>query len=34
MARDFSWAAIGAEMANVYRWLQHGGPIPTSVRLT
>lgn len=34
MARDFGWPAIGAEMANVYRWLQRGGPIPTSVRLT
>jgi glycosyltransferase involved in cell wall biosynthesis len=34
MGRDFGWPAIGEEMANVYRWLQHGGPVPASVRLT
>jgi glycosyltransferase involved in cell wall biosynthesis len=33
MARDFGWPAIGEEMANVYRWLQLGGPVPASVRL-
>lgn len=34
MAKDFGWPAIGAEMAHVYRWLQGGGPMPASVRLT
>lgn len=33
MGRDFGWSAIGEEMAKVYEWLQHGGPIPGSVRL-
>jgi glycosyltransferase involved in cell wall biosynthesis len=34
MGRDFGWPAIGEEMANLYRWLHLGGPVPTSVRLT
>lgn len=34
MDRDFGWPAIGEEMANVYCWLQQGGPVPASVRMS
>lgn len=31
MERDFGWDAIGAQMAEVYRWLHDGGPPPRCV---
>jgi glycosyltransferase involved in cell wall biosynthesis len=33
MARDFSWEAIGRNMAEFYRWLRSGGKIPAWVRV-
>lgn len=32
MIRDFSWDAVAAEMADVYRWLRFGGEPPATVR--
>lgn len=31
-AEKFSWDTIGARMAEVYRWIVAGGPLPASVR--
>ena len=33
MARDFSWERIAADMADFYRWLLDGGPVPPFVQL-
>lgn len=33
MERDFTWRAVGEQMADVYRWLVLGGDKPSSVRL-
>jgi glycosyltransferase involved in cell wall biosynthesis len=33
MARDFSWEAIGRNMAEFYRWLRSGGTTPAWVRV-
>lgn len=33
MGRDYAWSAIGADMAEVYRWLKLGGEPPKCVRL-
>ena len=33
MAREFSWEAIGRNMAEFYRWLRSGGTTPASVRV-
>lgn len=32
MQRDFSWRRVAADMQAVYRWAQHGGPPPPSIR--
>jgi glycosyltransferase involved in cell wall biosynthesis len=32
MMRDFSWSRIGAEMADVYHWLDNAGPLPDCVQ--
>jgi glycosyltransferase involved in cell wall biosynthesis len=32
VARQFTWSRIGAEMANVYRWVLGQGPQPDCVR--
>ncbi len=33
MVRDFSWDAVGQQMASVYAWLVGGGDVPAWVRL-
>lgn len=33
MARDFGWDRIALDMLEVYRWLEAGGRLPTTVRL-
>ncbi|QGZ93397.1 glycosyltransferase [Terricaulis silvestris] len=33
MARDYSWDRVAADMLDVYRWLQHGGVPPATVRI-
>jgi glycosyltransferase involved in cell wall biosynthesis len=33
MSRDFAWKRIAQEMAEVYRWIVHGGSVPATVRL-
>jgi hypothetical protein len=31
MERDFSWARVATDMADVYRWLAHGADTPACV---
>jgi poly(glycerol-phosphate) alpha-glucosyltransferase len=33
-ATRFSWTQIAREMAAVYRWVLHGGPVPASVNIS
>jgi glycosyltransferase involved in cell wall biosynthesis len=33
MEEDFSWPAVGKEMADVYQWISNGGPRPDCVRI-
>ncbi len=33
MSRDFGWNRVGREMSQVYRWLQQGGDMPSTIRL-
>ncbi len=33
IATQYNWTNIATQMANVYRWLQSGGPIPHNVEL-